>query len=119
MTRSRIIIGSVVLAGVLAYLGVHWSWAADEKGGSSDSATAQKVYLVYVDAPAAVPSALVLTSLRREEFQGIPCLTGDGVEGQMGVKGAAIVRVPSSRITTIIEFENTDAWKKSRARASQ
>ena len=110
--RNRIILIAVVLAGVLACLGIRWSTAADEKPNAERPAAEHKVYVIYTDAASTVSGGgVVLTSLRREDFHGLTCLVGEGAEGWASLKGTTI-RVPESKIVTIIEFENAAAWEK-------
>lgn len=109
-TRTAVLLA---LAVVLLGLGLNLPAIAADKGAPEDPANSPKVFIIYTDGPGTVSGGgVVLTGLHREDFHGIPCLVGRGVDGWVPALKGRTIRVPCAKIVTVMEFENLDAWKK-------
>lgn len=70
----------------------------------------EKIYVVYTNAASEDSgSGVVITQLYKEEFQGITCLSGRGVDGY--IKGVPI-RIPVKNIVMIMEYKSADDYTR-------
>jgi hypothetical protein len=105
--RSGYIVMLVPAAVVLAFA-VHAADNGRQETKTSDSSMTSKVHVVYTSQNLG-SGGVVLVSLTREDFLGIPCLKGIGAEGW--IKGTNI-RIPVEKITGIIECASVEEWKQ-------
>ena len=95
---------SVVLLLVFALIQVK---GADEGASKNPD---EKVYVVYTRGVSSESGGgVVITQLAKEEFHGIICISGIGLEDH--IKGVPI-RMPVENIVMIMEYDGKDAWKK-------
>ena len=105
--RLRYVVMLVPAALVLALTVLASDRGRQEPERSSSSASST-VYVVYTSQDLG-SGGVVLTTITREEFLGIPCLKGVGAEGW--IKGTN-VRIPVDKITGIIECKSIEEWKE-------
>jgi len=84
--------------------------SAENPEPAEGKADAEKVYVIQTAGGDASGGGAVVTKLSIEDFHGIRCLVGYGVDGYMrGVK----VRVPVNRVMMVMEYKNRDDWRDS------
>ncbi|MBN1394488.1 MAG: hypothetical protein JW959_05655 [Pirellulales bacterium] len=115
--RRRAILSALVLVLLAAYLAINVTAADNEPSKEGATVDPQKVFIIYTASPSKISGGgVIITSLRREVFLGIPCLVGEGVEGWGRASGRTF-RVPISQVATIMEFDDIETWQGTRTNA--